>query len=80
VIKERFPKIPAWSIENVSVRNLVRGGSDNNYSSFPNVWMYEITFAPSDEQLRRKLRGTSDEQEFTQVVLFDGTVVTPTIK
>lgn len=71
-ISARYPEIGAWKVESVSLRNPYPDQS----RPYPDVWCYEITFAPRDPELRKRL-----EQDATtcpmQIVLLDGTVLPP---
>lgn len=80
-IKKRFPSVLDWVVETVFIRNLLDVTKrDGNRESHPNIWAYEITFMPADKDTRDKFEDDVDIGSLTQVVLFDGTLVTPKIK
>ena len=80
-IKQRFPAVHDWLVETVYVRNLIDVTKrDGGTSSYPNIWVYEVTFMPTDKDKREKFQDDVDVGSLTQVVLFDGTLVTPRAK
>ena len=76
---DRFPDIKNWQVETIRIRNLCKGGETGKSYSYPNVWYYQITLVPEEERLREKLEREGLDHECTQVVLMDGTIVTPVI-
>lgn len=78
-VRDRYPDIKDWIVESIRMRNLRRGKEAGKSYSYPNVWYFQITFSPKDERIREKLEGQGLDHECTQVVLMDGTLVTPII-
>lgn len=76
-VKERFPQVQTWLVHMIQMRNLVSGGDESKRFSYPNVWYYEITFCPEDQAEKRKLLTEFGDHPFTQVILFDGSVIPP---
>lgn len=72
-----FPEVKEWVIVAFYTRNLQTGGTKGNMYSYPNVWVYEIEFRPKDEKLREKLLDSARVHGLTQVILLDGTIVSP---
>jgi hypothetical protein len=77
-VERRFPEVQEWRVQTVYLRNLSSGGTTGNMYSYPNVWIYEITFAPANEMNKKKLEDDVGVAALTQVVLLDGTIVAPT--
>lgn len=75
-IKARFPAVEEWRVQTVYLRNLAFGGTSGNTYSYPDVWIYEITFEPANET-GRKLEDDVGVGALTQVVLMDGAIVPP---
>ena len=47
--------------------------------SYPNVWVYEIEFSPKEEKMREELEDSAGVHGLTQIVLLDGTVISPRV-
>ncbi len=76
-VERRFPEVQGWLVHTVYLRNLLLGGKTGTMYSYPNTWVYEIVFTPKDETQREKLQDSASVHRLTQVVLLDGTVVSP---
>jgi len=77
-VRKEVPQVRVWLVDNIYTRNLFHGGGAIMYS-YPNVWCYQITFIPSDPDERAKSSNDGLEFAMTQIVLMDGTLVTPTV-
>lgn len=67
--RKLVPEVQQWSIETVTLRK-------PDSQSYPDVWCYDITFEPQDQKLKSQLLD-SGCTSFYQLVLLDGTVVSP---
>jgi hypothetical protein len=73
-VRERLPRIQLWTVESVLLRKPYLSGRD----AFPDVWWYEITFAPHASEDRSRADYQAGYLATTQLVLLDGTVVPQT--
>jgi len=71
------PSVHDWVVETVYLRNLLHGGTAGGMYSYPNIWVYEVTFLPADKETRKKFEEDVGFQALTRVVLLDGTLVPP---
>jgi len=76
-IRQRFPSVHDWLVETVYLRNLFHGGTTGSMYSYPDIWVYEVTFLPADKDTRKKFEDDVGVQALTQVILLDGTLVSP---
>jgi len=76
-VSARFPEVKEWLVHTIYMRNLLLGGKTGSTYSYPNIWVYEIEFSPKDEKMRKKLQDSVGVHGLTQIVLLDGTVVSP---
>jgi hypothetical protein len=78
--KARFPDIKEWLVLTIQIRNLVLGGDEARMFAYPNVWCYEITIRPKDQEAWKQLIKNHADEAYTHVILLDGTVVPARIK
>jgi hypothetical protein len=74
-VREHFPEVQSWSVKSVNIRN----PHPDQGEAYPDVWCYEITLTPRDPQLRARVERQASVAPTMQIVLFDGTVVPPTV-
>ena len=78
-VAKAFPLVKKWSIQVIRLHNLKQvPGSTNGFSN-PKIWYYQITVEP---ELRSDLESIEKEEgnhRLTQVILLDGTIVTPEV-
>lgn len=71
-IVRSLPDAAKWSVDNITVRSLKDFAPSNLLIDFEGKWYYQITFSPTEANVESRV-------DRTQIVLFDGTVVQPTI-
>ena len=76
-VRKRFPEVSNWAVDSIYLRNLLVTDIPEERSSFRNVWVYEVQFAPKDLATKQKFDREVGVQPVTQVVLLDGTIVQP---
>ena len=76
-VRQRFPEISDWAVHSVYLRNLLVTDTPAHLFSFPDVWVYEVTFKPKDLVAKERFEREVGDQPVTQVVLLDGTIVQP---
>lgn len=78
-VQRRFPEVKEWLIRNITLRNQQDGDNSGQGNSYLNVWVYEVTFMPKDKKAGEKIGFEAGFVVLTEVVLLDGTVVSPRI-
>ena len=76
-IKERFSSVKEWYVSAIRLSQLVEPVDEQRARRYPGVWFYEVRLVPKDEAVRNSLSKEVGELPLTQIILLDGSVVTP---